>query len=124
MSNKIRGAFDNTIDAFKGKIGGIRNRAKDFFSAPAREKVKIASEFVLDNAMYIIIITAIIVIAIMQPRFLSTSSIVNITHRRETAYSARCRRCDSAERHGYFGRTSGRAHGMYIRFSASSDRIC
>lgn len=78
MSNKIRGAFDNTIDAFKGKIGGIRNRAKDFFSAPAREKVKIASEFVLDNAMYIIIITAIIVIAIMQPRFLSTSSIVNI----------------------------------------------
>ncbi|MBQ8689593.1 MAG: beta-methylgalactoside transporter [Clostridia bacterium] len=34
--------------------------------------------FIFDNAMYIIIITAIVVIAFIEPRFLSASSVINI----------------------------------------------
>ena len=78
MGNKFREAASSAVGACRERVCDLRRRAKEFLAAPMREKLKITSEFVLDNALYIIIVTAIIVIAILQPRFLSTSSIVNI----------------------------------------------
>lgn len=50
----------------------------DFAKMSPEEKLRAISGFVLNNAMYIIIITAVIIIAIMEPRFVSTASIINI----------------------------------------------
>ena len=50
----------------------------DFAKMSPEEKLRTISGFVLNNAMYIIIITAVIIIAIMEPRFVSTASIINI----------------------------------------------
>ena len=56
----------------------IKRRYNDFKSLSAEEKRSSISEFILSNAMYIIIITAITVIAMIEPRFISGASIVNI----------------------------------------------
>lgn len=56
----------------------MRGRVKAFLALDGREKARRATEFVLDNAMVIIILIAIFAIAIMRPRFLSASSIINI----------------------------------------------
>lgn len=56
----------------------LRSGAKAFGEMSASEKVSAVSEFVLSNAMYIIIITAIAVIAIVEPRFISAASVINI----------------------------------------------
>ena len=53
-------------------------RFGDFKNKSTSEKISAISDFALNNAMYIIIITAIIVIAIMEPRFISTASIINV----------------------------------------------
>lgn len=50
----------------------------DFRALPLREKRKRITELLLNRAMFIIIITAVIIIAIVQPRFLSIASIINI----------------------------------------------
>lgn len=78
MIDKIKNGCKNAGESFKDRIRGVRSRLEDFKNAPAEEKLSSIVELVLDNAMYILIITAIIVIAIMQPRFLSASSIINI----------------------------------------------
>lgn len=56
----------------------IRDGARSFIEADTGEKIKRATSFALDNAMYIIILLAIVIIAIMRPRFLSAASIINI----------------------------------------------
>ena len=56
----------------------LRGDFKSFRSKSPSEKMATISEFILSNAMYIIIITAITVIAIVEPRFISAASIVNI----------------------------------------------
>ena len=48
------------------------------FRSDAKDKLNRVTEFVLDNAMVIVILIAISVIAIIRPRFLSASSIINI----------------------------------------------
>ena len=60
------------------KVNGIKSAYTDFKGLSAREKIKRAVDILLDNAMLITIISAIIMIAIIRPRFLSISSILNI----------------------------------------------
>ena len=62
----------------KGRTDSIKNGYKGFFELERKEKIKRINEFILDNAMYIIIISAIVVIAIIRPRFISAASVVNI----------------------------------------------
>ncbi len=50
----------------------------DFRSKPAADRRRIVSDFIFNNAMYIIIAIAVIYIAIRVPAFLSVSSIINI----------------------------------------------
>ncbi len=78
MVDKIKNGWKNASDGVKNKVQGAKARFDGFMRLSGSEKLARIGEFILDNAMYILIITAIIVIAIMQPRFLSTSSIINI----------------------------------------------
>ena len=61
---KRKGRINAAIDDFKSKSGADKRRA--------------ISDLLFNNAMYIIIVLAIIYIAIQVPAFLSVSSIVNI----------------------------------------------
>ncbi len=77
---------NNKNDAFYSKAAlkiksipkNIKNRFQDFRGKSPKEKRSALSEFILNNAMYIIIITSIVIIAVMEPRFISGASIVNI----------------------------------------------
>ena len=62
------------------KERGHRAKAsvEDFLHRPRAERWQICREFLLDNAMYILIVLAIIFIAIRAPRFLSSASVINI----------------------------------------------
>ncbi len=62
----------------KRKIANIKEKISDFNSLKTSEKLTRVKDIILDNAMLIIILVAIIIIAIMQPRFLSAPSIINI----------------------------------------------
>ena len=64
VNNKRKGRFGAYIDDFKSKSGADKRRA--------------ISDLLFNNAMYIIILIAIIYIAIQVPAFLSVSSVVNI----------------------------------------------
>ncbi len=68
---KNDGIFYKAVSTVKSKYNG-------FMELSAAEKRKRITEFLLDRAMFIIIILAIIVIAILRPRFVSVASIVNI----------------------------------------------
>ena len=68
----------NVKDNIKDKTQKIKRACSDFFALSGREKANRIKELALDKAMFIIIITAIVVIAAMRPRFISAASIVNI----------------------------------------------
>ncbi len=57
---------------------GVGARVKAFGALPAKEQANRVGNLLLNNAMYIIIVLAIIIIAIIKPQFLSVSSIINI----------------------------------------------
>lgn len=67
-----------TGEKLKSIPKNFKDGYKSFKEMSAEEKLRASSEFILSNAMYIIIITAIIVIAIVEPRFISGASIINI----------------------------------------------
>ncbi len=71
LDSKIRGAFH-------GYGNNIRKRYTDFRALPRRDKINQITELFLNNAMAIMIIVAVIIIAILKPRFLSWASIINI----------------------------------------------
>ena len=56
----------------------IRKRVNEFRELDPCEKRRRIASFALDNAMIIIILFSILVIAIVQPRFLSVASLINI----------------------------------------------
>ncbi len=76
MSND--GFFVKAMDKFKGKFESYKKGLHDFRELDTKKKIKTVSGFFLDRAMFISLVVAIIVIAIMHPRFLSTASIINI----------------------------------------------
>ena len=71
MGNKIK-------NYFKGIAGSVREGFNSFCELERGERIKRIKNFIFDNAMYIIIISAIVIIAFIEPRFLSASSIINI----------------------------------------------
>lgn len=80
MSEKEGGSLPKKEEG-RGRFS-IVSRTADRLGAFKRlsgaEKRRAVLGFILDNAMYIIILISIVAIAIMRPRFLSTASIVNI----------------------------------------------
>lgn len=77
-NNRNDAFYTRTVARIKSIPSGVYKRFSDFKKKSTSEKISIAADFALNNAMYIIIITAVIVIAIMEPRFISTASVVNI----------------------------------------------
>ncbi len=57
---------------------GIKERLREFADKDKKDKRRMISDLFFNNAMYIIIVLAIVFIAIRIPPFLSLSSIVNI----------------------------------------------
>jgi methyl-galactoside transport system permease protein len=77
---------NNKNDAFYSKgVARIRSlkdtavkKYSDFCDMSGKEKWRAVSDFLLNNAMYILIILAVVTIAIMEPRFVSVASVINI----------------------------------------------
>ena len=68
---KNDGFFTKIIDNWRGRINRVRGMSRT-------EKVGALKAVLVDNAMVILIFLAIVVIAILRPRFLSAASIINI----------------------------------------------
>lgn len=56
----------------------FKKRVRDFIALDGRDKGRRIADLLLDRAMLIMIIIAVVVIAILKPRFLSWASIINI----------------------------------------------
>ncbi len=69
---------DRIKGAFHGMGNNIKDKYQSFNALSFTDKRKKITDAFLNNAMFIMIILAVIVIAIMKPRFLSVASIVNI----------------------------------------------
>ena len=69
---------DKIKGAFHGMGNNIKDKYKSFASLSLSDKRKRITDTFLNNAMFIMIILAVIVIAIMKPRFLSVASVINI----------------------------------------------
>lgn len=65
-------------DSIKNVPKRVSESFVSFKEKSKAEKLHALKEFLFNNAMYIIIIIAVIIIAIMEPRFISTASIINI----------------------------------------------
>ncbi len=59
-------------------FGKVKDKFDSFRELPRADKRKAITEMLIGRAMFIIIIAAVIIIAIMKPRFLSVASIINI----------------------------------------------
>ena len=73
-----KNVFMRIRDFPRQKTDEIRRRFNDFKALSPAEKTARIKDLILDNAMFIIISIAIIIIAIARPRFLSAPSIINI----------------------------------------------
>ncbi len=72
------GIFIKIKNNFADRGKAIKGRYTNFRSKSPREKLGAIGEFMLNRAMILLILAAIIVIAIMRPRFLSPASLINI----------------------------------------------
>lgn len=73
-----KGKIKKVLSAPLGKIDALRERLRELSKLSPSEKAAWVCDLILNNAMVILILTAIVVIAIIRPRFLSPSSIINI----------------------------------------------
>lgn len=64
--------------AFHGMGSQVKEGYYNFRDLPTRDKRRRITDILFNNAMYIIIALAVIVIAVIEPRFLSVGSILNI----------------------------------------------
>ena len=76
---------NRTDSFFTGALNKIKSIPSDFYmrfvdlkNKSHEDKRRIILDFLFNNAMYIIIISSVIAIAIIEPRFISTASIINI----------------------------------------------
>ncbi len=64
--------------AISSRIDRIKAGWQSFMSLPGKEKLRKTADLFFNNAMIIVILLAVVVIAIIEPKFLSLSSIINI----------------------------------------------
>lgn len=77
-NNEKSSLFSSIKNRFGEKIDKLRDGYRSFMEKSTKDKLKAVYDFSARNAMFIIIFIAIIVISIIEPRFLSVASIVNI----------------------------------------------
>ena len=78
MNENKKGALDKLLDFPRKRVNSLKEKTADFKALSGAEKLRKIKEFALDNAMFITISVAIVVIAIIKPRFLSAPSVINI----------------------------------------------
>ena len=76
--DKNDGFFRKITDKATSRIKNVGVRSREFISLPTGEKFKRVGEYGLNNAMYIMIAVAIITIAVLEPRFISLGSVINV----------------------------------------------
>ena len=59
-------------------VANIKERQASYKALDSKDKRTYWKEFALNNALYFLIIVAVIYTAVQNPKFVSTSSIVNI----------------------------------------------
>ncbi len=77
-NDEKEGLGKRTIRKLKAVPSDFYRRYASFKSLSADEKRKSILDFILNNAMYIIIFSSVIAIAIVEPRFISAASLINI----------------------------------------------
>ena len=75
---KNDGFFVKIFDKFKRKYEKERENVNSFLQKDGKERVRLVLNFLLDHAMIIALVLAVIVIAVVRPRFISAASIINI----------------------------------------------
>ncbi len=75
---KNDGIFVMLLNPIRRRYEKGREKVNDFLEKDAKERTRVALNFLLDRAMIIALVIAVIIIAIVRPRFLSVASIVNI----------------------------------------------
>ena len=78
MNENKKGALDKLLDFPRKRVNSLKEKTADFKALSGAEKLRKIKEFALDNAMFITISVAIVIIAIIKPRFLSAPSVINI----------------------------------------------
>ena len=79
MDKKMNdGFFVRGMNRLGERFSSVKADWENFKSLGKREKAIYVKDMLLDRAMFIIILAAVIFIAVREPRFLSTASIVNI----------------------------------------------
>ena len=79
MNEKMNdGFFVRGISRLRERFSSAKDEWESFRSLGARDKAVYVKDMLLDRAMFIIILAAVIFIAVREPRFLSTASIINI----------------------------------------------
>ena len=68
----------NPGKAIQNKINGVKQNFADYKKLDSKDKKTYWKEFLLNNALYILLIVAIIYTYIQNSNFLSAASIVNI----------------------------------------------
>ena len=79
-SNNLKndGIFRRILGSTREAVLKKRTSIKDFLELPRNERIRVLQALLIDNAMFILIGISVITIAILEPRFLSLASIVNI----------------------------------------------
>lgn len=72
------GLFERAREGVKGKISRVGAAVGDFMALDGREKLSRMKDFFFEYAMLILLSVSIIIIAILNPRFISLASLVNI----------------------------------------------
>ena len=125
MSENKKSALQRISDIPRRKFLDIKEKTLDFKALPTREKIAKIKEFALDNAMFIIILLAIAIIAVMQPRFLSALNYkYHFLDCGKAAIGSRYWRCYSSQRNGYFRRPCCRSYRLYFGISLADGWIC
>ena len=70
--------FESAVNKIKSIPSDFYTKLSEFKKLSTKEKQSAIFNFLFNNAMYIIIISSVIAIAIIEPRFVSVASIINI----------------------------------------------
>ena len=101
-------------------FANIKSRYAEYKALDSADKVKAWKEGLINNAIYLLIIIAVIYTYTQNSRFLSVASIVNSEHSDRVWY---CRN-DRTYRYRPFSRTCCRSYSMYFCITFAVSNLC
>ena len=98
----------------------LKARGEAFKELSSKDKTKRITDLLLNNAMYIIIILAVIYISIKVPAFLKLPSIVNVISLTAAKLPIALGIGGCADRYGYFRGSCSWFDGLYFRIASDN----